>query len=70
MAPGREGEHDDGAPTGPDDAAPEGDDAASEGDDEEVPEVPADRPDLEWDRVPDVADVHAAADDDLGEGAD
>jgi hypothetical protein len=36
----------------------------------ETPPVPADRPDLAWDDVPDLDDVHAAASDDLGEGAD
>ena len=36
----------------------------------EPPPAPADRPDLAWDDVPDLDDVHAAASDDLGEGAD
>ena len=36
----------------------------------EQPPDPEGRPDLEWDQVPDLEDVHEDADDDLGEGAD
>ena len=39
------------------------------GPDEQPPDAEG-RPDLEWEQVPDLDDVHQDADDDLGEGAD
>ena len=44
-------------------------DRDDEGRDDQPPDAPG-RPDLEWEQVPDLQDVHQDADDDLGEGAD